>query len=184
MEAIALLVLRICPLRRANLGGLRWSGHFTLPGVNGPDGWLIIPAHETKQGRPIERRISPQRWANLARYMSEAQPLLRAAGDIDNDFLFPSPVRRRSQLNLDHLSQLVAGVIRRRLDLAMHLHLVRHLYAWILLRKDRTALATVSRLLEHASTDVTEKFYAAFDKELCVEDADQTLDAIQQGDSA
>ena len=152
MEGIALLVLRICPLRRANLGGLRWSQHFVAPGVHGSDGWLIIPAHQTKNGRPIERRVPPAAWRELERYMADAQPLLRVSADVENDFLFPSPLRLGCPIGLDHLSQLVADVIRKRLDVDLHLHLIRHLYAWILLREDPTALATVSRILDHAST--------------------------------
>jgi len=183
MEAVALQMLRICPMRRANLGCLRWSAHFVAPGVHGPDGWLVVPAHETKHGRPIERRIADGAWRQIARYMTAAQPLMRVSGDIENDFLFPSPVNPGTHLGLDHLSQLVADVIRQRLDVGMHLHLVRHLYAWILLREDPTALPTVSRILDHANTKITERFYAALDTELCVRAADDTLDRLANGET-
>jgi hypothetical protein len=75
MRGIALILLRVCPMRRKNLGTLRWEAHFVPPGVRGGTGWLVIPAHETKHCRPVERRISPHRWEVLAMYMAQAQPV-------------------------------------------------------------------------------------------------------------
>ena len=181
MRGVGLLLLRICPLRRANLGQLRWSVHFTPPGLRGSDGWLVIPAHETKHKRPIERRINLERWSVLERYMSSGQPLLRRADDMGNDYIFPSPVRSGGHLGLNHLSQVIADVIRERLDVDMHLHLVRHLYAWVILRRDPKAISIVSRILEHASIAVTERFYGALDAELAVRVSDALLDELGKG---
>ncbi len=183
-EAVALLILRICPLRRTSVGRLRWRHHFVQPGVRGDDGWLVVPAHMTKSKRSIERPISPTRWRVLEMYMKEAQPLLRLPGDVDNDHVFPSPVKPHAHLNLDHFSQVVAGTIRRRLDVSCHLHLTRHLLAWILLREDTSLMQTISTVLDHSSTAVTERFYAEIDGELATRDVDAMLDNVATGRSA
>jgi transcriptional regulator with XRE-family HTH domain/integrase len=176
MRGVALMLLRICPMRRKNLGTLRWGTHFIPPGARGETGWLVIPAHETKHRRVIERRILPHRWQVLAMYMAEAQPLLRAEGDLANDHLFPSPVRRGTHIGLDHLSQVVADVVRERLDVQLHLHLIRHLTGWIILRREPQALAVVSRILDHASVAVTQRFYAELDTDLAAGLVDAMLD--------
>jgi integrase len=174
-QAAALAILRVCPLRRGNLARLRWGCHFIPPGIRGQHAWLTIPAAETKTSHEFARPIAPERWSVLERYMREAQPRLRPAGDDGNDFIFPSSARHGAPMGLDHVSQLVAGIVRARLGVAVHLHLVRHLVGWIILRQDPSALSVVSRVLEHASMAVTERHYAELDGSIAAARAEAIL---------
>jgi hypothetical protein len=57
----------------------------------------------------------------------------------------------------------------------MHLHLVRHLTAWAILRQDPSALSVVSRVLEHANVATTAHHYAELDGSIAAARAEAIL---------
>lgn len=98
----------------------------------------------------------------------------RQAAAVDGPFLFPG---RNGQ---GHLSERAAyNVVVEHSRAAgigewVHPHTLRHSYATTLMRETGDLFA-VSRLLGHASPDVTARYYLAFDER----DADRAADALE-----
>lgn len=173
--AIALLLLRIAPVRRRNLASVTID--HIVRDVGGQGAQLQFAGHEMKTGKPFVRTISPTRLKVIDLYIRHYLPAVRAAGDDTNPHLFPSPVVPGTHLVPARLAARVCVVILERLNVVMHLHLVRHLIGRIMLRADPNSLAVVSAALGHGSLQTTRDFYAEIDPDM----AGEAIDAMLAG---
>lgn len=165
LTAIAIAILQVCPIRRANLvEGLR---------IGGPDPSMSIP---TDPRQPIRIRISRSETKTGARdiaaelpvgvsrrirvYVDKIRPQLMVAvgSDPDNPYLFPAKGQspRSGTLVLKNIS----GRAWKRGGIRLDCHVFRHIAAKIVLDQDPSAIPLVSQILSHASITTTLSYYA------------------------
>jgi integrase len=165
LTAIAMAILQVCPIRRANLvDGLR---------IGGPDPSMSIP---TDPRQPIRIRISRSETKTGARdiaaelpvgvsrrirvYVDKIRPQVMAAvgSDPDNPFLFPAKDQnpRSGTLVLKNISERAW----KRGGIQLDCHVFRHIAAKIVLDQDPSAIPLVSQILGHASIKTTLSYYA------------------------
>lgn len=176
-NAVALMILlHLSPMRRNNLGKLE-DRHFRQPMVAQP-AELYIPAEETKNRQiAIRRTIADDRWQMLQRYRQIYRPML--TGGLPTTWLFPSPVAPHRPVHLDTISSRLTRTVRKRLGISLNLHLVRHLFGFLMLKKDRNTLPLVAQALGHVSMATTREFYVQLDADAAFETYDKLLTEVR-----
>ena len=152
---IGLLALR--PLRLANLTALRLGVHLVDRGADG--WWLLIPAVEVKNRRPIEMPFPDTLLPALRKYLDEARPLLqvRSSDQANRTALWLS-------LHGEPLSDRgVYGIVVRCTRIAfgqsLSPHLFRHAAATTLALEDPGQVRMAGPLLGHTTFATTERYY-------------------------
>ena len=153
---IALLALR--PLRRANFTALEIGRHLLR---RGETWWLMIPAAEVKNRRPIELPFPESLTAALQCYLSTYRPALAASSG-----RWQSAVGNRLWLSSDGspltemaLYDRVAAHTRAAFGRAVNPHLFRDCAATSLAIDDPAHVRLGAQLLGHASFATTERYY-------------------------
>lgn len=160
MNAMAIELLIMTPVRRANLGALRLGHHLReIRGGRREEYGLMISGDETKNGQPINAALPVDTKRLLKTYLRRYRPLL---AECDKQVLFPNP--EGDARHLSNLSKGVCKLIRQETGLEMHMHLFRHLAVKLCLAElGGGGLEVASKVLGHRTTVTTQKVYAEFE---------------------
>ncbi|MCR9178429.1 MAG: site-specific integrase [Alphaproteobacteria bacterium] len=165
LTAIAMAILQVCPLRRANLvDSLRIGGpdpSMSIPTDPRQPIRIRIPRAETKTGaRDIAAELPIGVSRRIRIYVYKIRPQLMAAlgSDADNPYLFPAGGQkvRSGTLVLKNISDRAW----KRGGIKLDCHIFRHIAAKIVLDQDPSAISLVSQILGHASIKTTLSYYA------------------------
>jgi integrase len=149
-NGLMIAILTLCPIRLANLHGLRVAKH-----VCQIDGhwWIILDRVETKSGRPDERPIHPILTPFIERWINNWRETFGHAGD----HMWPSP--KGGRLAYTYVGAIVTETTRRELGVAVNPHLFRDCCVHTIADRDGANMGTASALLQHIDPRVTEKHY-------------------------
>jgi integrase len=151
--AIALLAMR--PLRLANLMGLRVGEE--LRRVDGR-WWIMIPATQTKNRRPIEARFSPLLLGELAFYLDRVRPLLREGSEnVPYAHLWIGEGGR--PLSASRMRQTVCARTKAAFGRPVCPHLFRDCVATTIALDDPEHVRIAAQVLGHGTFATTERHY-------------------------
>ena len=154
--ALLLEILFTQPIRRRNLAAL--SSHHFRRDERGVIQQIRLPRQETKtRNRHIIIKVSQELARRIDWHWKHCRPFLLFGSSADLPYLFVGPngnARRASTLGKS-ITRRVAAELGK--DFTPHL--ARHLLVSILLEQDPNNLAVASRLLNHASTQITGEIY-------------------------
>ena len=152
---IGLLALR--PLRLANLTALRLGAHLIDRGADG--WWLLIPAAETKNRRPIEMPFPDTLMPALHKYLDKSRPLLqvRSSQQVNRTALWLS--LHGELLSERGVYRIVVRHTRIAFGQPVNPHLFRHAAATTMALEDPGQVRMAGPLLGHTTFSTTERYY-------------------------
>lgn len=154
-DGACILLLVECPIRRANLEGLR-VGHSL---IHGNQGYCVeFDADQMKTHAPFEAVLSPDLSAVLDYYIEVARPVLWARSNkVDEGWLWLGagglPMTGKS------LSRRVRQLVDEHLGRAMSAHLFRDAAATTVALRDPAHIGIVADVLGHARQETSERYY-------------------------
>jgi hypothetical protein len=160
--AVVMLIEQNMPLRRGNVGKMRYKGdgpNLIMPRRVGEDGWLYYSGAETKTGVNIRTPVDWDTVQVLRAWIEVFLPwkIERQRVDPANVHLFPK--YGLGHKNLGGLMENVQTQYKRvGLDLDLHIH--RAIAGKIILTADPDAIELLARLLGHTNAETARKFYA------------------------
>lgn len=172
MYAVALEIALAVPLRRRNLIGLHCDRHLVRDRQTGRVTGLDIPAAATKtRRRGIVWEFSPRLTGMIDRFEREFLPILAGA---NNRFLFPGLDGKPREKG--EFANELAKRVEQEIGVDFNLHLVRHLTAYRILKRQPGAYELVSRVLGHASPKTTMQYYCGLEMIFAVREAARLLE--------
>jgi integrase len=168
--AVTIELLLHIPLRMANLISLRFGQELVRAGGPGTPHRIVIEGPETKNGEPLEFRLSPDLSAMIDRYRADFHPVFSGP---DNPFLFPS--RTDGHKAQATLSQQIKKTVLERTGLVLTGHQFRHLAGRIYLRAHPADFVTVQKLLGHRNLKTTMNAYAELDTATAAQRYDELI---------
>lgn len=177
--AIALEMLLMMPIRRANLVTLRVGpeGHVMHPSTPGERAWVVVGGHEVKNAVDLEYPLPPETSALLEAYLERFQP--RLAGG-PSPWLFPGE-GASGHKSLDQFSRQFSMTIRRWTGLAVNLHLMRHIGAKLFLDRNPGAYEVVRRVLGHRALSTTLDTYTGLETDSALRHYEAVILGIRAG---
>lgn len=156
-RAVAIAILRYCPVRVQNLAAIHLERHLQRPG--GGRVFLTFTPREVKNRQPLEFEMPPVLVALIERHLALREAALCPPG---TPWLFP---RRDGSGPMDpnQLSNSVFDTIRKETGLEVNVHLFRHFAAMLILEADPGAYELVRRLLGHARLSRVIEAYTGFE---------------------
>jgi integrase/recombinase XerD len=154
-DGALILFLVECPIRRANIEGLR-IGHSLL---RDNEGYVVdFDADQTKTRAPLEVVLSPDLSAVLDYYVKVARPVLAArANKVDEGWLWLGaeglPMTGKS------LSRRVRELVDEHLGRAMSAHLFRDAAATTVALRNPALIGILADVLGHARLETSERYY-------------------------
>jgi integrase len=151
-QALMLDLLQHDPMRRFTLASINLNTDFIREGGHIVRLW--ISGQRTKNGIAIDTPIPAELERRIKAHLTTYRPHLRGSSSC---WLFPSP--RGGHRAPDCLSTTLGRVVRKALGVQFTPHLMRHLVATVLYRRDPQNGAVVQRKLRHSSIKITERMY-------------------------
>jgi integrase len=156
-DAIAIGILLYCPLRISNLSMLEIDRHLQRPGKGKM--FLVIPASEVKNNRPLEFELPPHLVAMIDAHLAERAPHLCTQ---DCPYLFPA-ARRDGPTVANILSERIKKRIRTEIGVDMNAHLFRHFAVMIYLDANPGGYEVARQMLGHSSVSRTISVYSGLE---------------------
>lgn len=156
-DAIAIGILLYCPLRVSNLSKLEIERHLHRPGKGRM--FLVIPAHEVKNRRPLEFELPPHLVAMINAHLAERAPTLCAP---DCPYLFTS-TRNDGPVMGNGLSERIKKRVLHEIGVKMNAHLFRHLAVMIYLDANPGGYEVARQMLGHSSVSRTISVYSGLE---------------------
>lgn len=156
-DAIAIGILHYCPLRISNLSKLEIERHLHRPGKGRM--FLVIPAHEVKNRRPIEFELPAHLVAMIDAHLADRVDVLCAP---DCPYLFPA-TRKEGPVTGNGLSERIKKRVRKEIGVEMNAHLFRHLAVMIYLDKNPGGYEVARQMLGHSSVSRTISVYSGLE---------------------
>lgn len=156
-DAIAIAILLYCPLRISNLAALEIDCHLQRPGKGKM--FLVIPASEVKNNRPLEFELPPHLVAMIDLHLAERAPHLCAQGC---PYLFPA-ARSNGPVKGNILSERIKMRIRTDIGVYVNAHLFRHLAVMIYLDANPGGYEVARQMLGHSSVSRTISVYSGLE---------------------
>jgi integrase len=157
--AVAVEILTCCPLRIANLVGLRIGVHLqSAGGQRGRFTHLVIEPHETKNGARIEWPLERQTAELLALYVRDFRPLLAPPG---TDWVFPSREHADRPRDKASFGTAITHAIHEHVGVPMHPHLFRGFAGGLILNDNPHALDDLRAVLGHRGFETALRHYRA-----------------------
>jgi integrase len=153
--AVAVELLMMVPMRRKNLARLEIGRHLIRSGGTTR---IAIPAHEIKNGVPIEALVLPHLVRLIDLYRTSYRPLLLTE---PSNFLFPGVANRPK--SGERLALQISNCVKDRCGLLMNVHLFRHFSAGSWLEKHPGDYGSVRLLLGHKSMETTTRYYCGME---------------------
>ncbi|WP_159718894.1 site-specific integrase [Geminicoccus flavidas] len=134
----------------------------------------MIPAEETKNGRPYEVELPKETVELLELYLKRYRPRLAPEGAAA--WMFPNEAGlRRSTIPF---STGISAFVRRETGIQMNTHLFRHLAATLYLNLHSGDIETPRRVLGHAST--TLRYHAEVKNASAIRHFDSVIAALRE----
>lgn len=155
--ALAIAILRVCPIRVKNLAGIHLERHLQRPG----DGrvFLSFESDEVKNEVPLEFELPQDVVKLIERHVATRAPTL-----CPRSCLWLFPLRDGSGPSREgDLASRVTKCIRSETGLEVNVHLFRHLAAMIWLDANPGSYETVRRLLGHSDLSHTLNLYTGLE---------------------
>jgi integrase len=156
--AVYLALLSETCARSGNIVSLNLQTHVVVGGDKPKDMFLVIPAHEVKNGQEIRVRLSKMATGMLRHYIDRYRPLHCTQ---HSQWLFPR--QDGSHWTTTQACMDLKDIVARELGVDVTPHLMRSLGGKIILDAHPGAIATVQQLLGHKRLDTTLRFYARLD---------------------
>lgn len=154
--AMAIELLLVCSVRRANLVGLELDKSIRRIGQGDDAFWIVEhDAEEVKNEEPLRFRLPDQTVAMLEAYLRDWRPKLCPSA---SPWLFPAA--DGSCINPKTMAYAVGAQSKRVLGVAITPHQFRHISAELFLQDNPEALFTVSQHLGHRDVNTTRRYYA------------------------
>ena len=154
--ALTVELLLNAPIRMENLVALEFDRHLIKTGGPGDPYHLILPAHETKNGQPMEFCLTTILSAMLAEYRLEHVSRL---GKDAGQFLYPGQAGKHKHPST--LAQQLKGIIYQHTGLTLTPHQFRHLAGKFYLDAMPGQYEVVRQLLGHKNLKTTTQCYAS-----------------------
>ena len=162
LQAVALEILLICPMRLTNLTNLRMDSHLLRIGVDAKRvTHFVVSEAEVKNGVALEWPIPPESARLIETYIRRFRPTL---ADPANPYLFPG--QGLAPRSVGTMAAAINGPIAGWLGCKVNPHLLRHFAAWRHLKRHPGEYETVRRILNHKSIETTTRFYIGFEAEV------------------
>lgn len=176
--ALAIMIELRCPMRRANLVGLRMDRHLLREaGRNGRIIRFMIEGVETKTGAPLRWPVSPKVAEAIDIYLKEFWPLVAPPG---SPFLFPHRLRADEHRAAAGFAGAICRAIHDRIGVEMNLHLFRAICGSILLEDNPDALDDLRQLLGHTTLQTSLQYYRARNPDRVARRVDAALDRLMR----
>ena len=172
--AMALALLRVCPLRIKNVAALNLERHITRLRSGGKV-HLVIPADEVKNKAPLEFKLPADVVAILDRYIEEYRPRLVQG---PSPWLFPA--RGGGSKPPGAFGVQLSKAIKQATGLIVNVHLFRHLAAQLILADNPGAYELVRLLLGHKSAVTTTTYYCGSEQKAAFEYYDSIVDRYRK----
>ena len=156
-DAIAIGILLYCPLRVSNLSMLEIERHLQRPGKGKM--FLVIPASEVKNHRPLEFELPGHLVATIEAHLVDRAPTLC---DPSNPYLFPA-IRKDGPVAAATLAERIKRRVRDEIGIEMNAHLFRHLAVMIYLDANPGGYEVARQMLGHSSVSRTISVYSGLE---------------------
>jgi integrase len=170
--AVALELLLMRPIRRANLVGLRLGQHVLSVGKRTV---IVLDEDEVKNRVAHDYPIPPESVRLLDFYVTRLLPLL---GPNPERFLFPGEIAGRPK-SAEQLGRQFRKTILAETGLDIHPHLMRHFAATLYLTENPGGMEVARRVLGHRSADTTSRSYAGVHDQVAVRRYDELVLGIR-----
>ncbi|EDM69983.1 phage integrase [Roseobacter sp. AzwK-3b] len=174
-DAIAIGILLYCPLRVSNLSSLEIDRHLQRPGKGKM--FLVIPASEVKNHRPIEFELPAHLVSMIDAHLSDRAPTLCAPR---NPYLFPA-TRKDGPVWRNTLSERIKRRVRDEIGIEMNAHLFRHLAVMIYLDANPGGYEVARQMLGHSSTSRTISVYSGLETISATRSFASLVDKMREG---
>lgn len=156
-DAIAIGILLYCPLRVSNLAGIDITRHLQRAGKKRT--YLVVPANEVKNKRPLEFELPPHLVAMIDSYLAARAPTLCAPNCA---YLFPA-TRKDGPIGKSCLAERIKRRVRSELGIEMNAHLFRHLAVMTYLDANPGGYEVARQMLGHSSVSRTISVYSGLE---------------------
>ncbi len=174
-DAIAIGILLYCPLRISNLSKLEIGRHLQRPGKGRI--FLMIPADEVKNRRPLEFEIPRHLVEMIDAHLAERAPNLCAP---DCPYLFPA-TRKAGPVSGNGLSERIKRRLRNEIGVEMNAHLFRHLAVMIYLDANPGGYEVARQMLGHSSVSRTISVYSGLETISATQAFANVVDTLRDG---
>jgi len=174
-DAIAIGILLYCPLRISNLSTLETERHLHRPGKGRM--FLVIPADEVKNRRPIEFELPAHLVAMIDTHLAERVDVLCGP---DCPYLFPA-TRKAGPVAGNGLSERIKKRVRKEIGVEMNAHLFRHLAVMIYLDKNPGGYEVARQMLGHSSVSRTISVYSGLETISATQAFADVVNALREG---
>lgn len=174
-DAIAIGILLYCPLRISNLASIDLTRH--LQRVGKKRVYLVFPAHEVKNKRPLEFELPAHLVTMIDTYLAARAPTLCAA---NNRFLFPAKFKE-GPVSAPCLSARIKHRVRSEIGIEMNAHLFRHLAVMIYLDANPGGYEVARQMLGHSSVSRTISVYSGLETISATQAFAKVVDTLREG---
>ena len=169
MNAVAMEILLICPLRLSNLSGIRLDQHLHRPDPRKPMiTHLLISADEAKNKEPIQWPVPRESAKLIELYIKKHHHLLAQPG---NMHLFPG----RGMGPTTGMGTWLSNTVTKEIGVDYNVHLARHFAAWNFLRSNPGQYEVIRRVLGHKDIRTTITFYVGLEADASARHFDATV---------
>lgn len=174
-DAIAIGILLYCPLRIANLSTLEVDRHLHRSGKGLM--FLVIPANEVKNNRPLEFELPPHLVKMIDEFLASRAPILCTP---DCPYLFPA-TRKDGPVAANGLSERIKRRVLTEIGVEMNAHLFRHLAVMIYLDANPGGYEVARQMLGHSSVSRTISVYSGLETISATQAFAAVVDKLRDG---
>lgn len=174
-DAIAIGILLYCPLRISNLSSIDLTRH--LQRVGKKRVYLVFPAHEVKNKRPLEFELPSHLVSMIDTYLAARAPTLCAP---NNRFLFPATFKE-GPVGRSDLAERIKRRVRSEIGVEMNAHLFRHLAVMIYLDANPGGYEVARQMLGHSSVSRTISVYSGLETISATQAFAKVVDTLREG---
>ena len=174
-DAIAIGILLYCPLRISNLASIDLTRH--LQRVGKKRVYLVFPAHEVKNKRPLEFELPSHLVSMIDTYLAARAPTLCAP---KNRFLFPATFKE-GPVGRSVLAERIKCRVRSEIGVEMNAHLFRHLAVMIYLDANPGGYEVARQMLGHSSVSRTISVYSGLETISATQAFAKVVETLREG---
>lgn len=174
-DAIAIGILLYCPLRISNLANIDITRHLQRAGKKRV--YLVIPANEVKNKRPLEFELPAHLVTMFDTYLAARAPTLCTP---NNSFLFPATFKE-GPVGISDLAGRIKRRVRSEIGVEMNAHLFRHLAVMIYLDANPGGYEVARQMLGHSSVSRTISVYSGLETIRATQAFAKEVDRLREG---
>ncbi|MBW4976194.1 site-specific integrase [Roseovarius mucosus] len=156
-DAIAIGILLYCPLRVSNLAKIDIFRHLQKGGKDRM--YLVFPANEVKNKRPLEFELPPHLVNMIETYLAARAPTICTP---NCPFLFPASLKF-GPVAATSLAERLKQRVRKEVGVVMNAHLFRHFAVMIYLDANPGGYEVARQMLGHSSVSRTISVYSGLE---------------------